>query len=506
MSEGGRVSLVGAGPGDPGLLTLRAAHVLRNADVLLYDALASDPIVDFVSPACERIYVGKRGGSHAMAQERIEELMIEKARGGKHVVRLKGGDVFVFGRGGEEAQALHKAGVPFDIVPGITSAIAAPAYAGIPVTHRDFNTAFTVMTGHEDPLKAASTIDWAKVADPHRTLVMLMAMGNLAEIMRRLAQHGVSADTPVAVISDGTRPTQRTVTGTVATIAGDVEREGIGAPAIVVVGEVVRLREEIRWFDASALFGKRVLITRPAHQAEAFAQTLYARGVYPILASTIGIGPPDDLHAAHHELDHLAEYGWVVFTSANGVDAFFERLASLESDARYIGKTKIAAIGAKTSERLVHYGVRADLVPRAFISEEIGRALIEVTRDGERILIYRAQEARDVLPQMLGDAGRHATVVPAYKTSFESDPDFPEKVARADVLTFTSASTVRGFAHLLGGSAAAVDASRGKVVACIGPITADAARELGLHVNVIADVYTTDGLLDALQAHFALHA
>lgn len=505
MSDAGRVSLVGAGPGDPGLLTLRAAHVLRAADVLLYDALASDPIVDFVSSQCERIYVGKRGGSHAMSQERIEEIMVEKARAGKHVVRLKGGDVFVFGRGGEEAQTLRRAGVPFEVVPGITSAIAAPAYAGIPVTHRDFNTAFTVMTGHEDPLKAASTIDWAKIADSHRTLVMLMAMGNLAEIMRRLAQHGVNADTPVAVISDGTRPTQRTITGTVATIAGDVERERIGAPAIVVVGDVVRLRDEIRWFDATTLFGKRVLITRPAHQAEAFAQTLYARGVYPILASTIGIGPPDDLHAAHHELDHLAEYGWVVFTSANGVDAFFERLASLESDARYLGKTRVAAIGAKTSERLVHYGVRADLVPRAFISEEIGRALIESTNDGERILIYRAQEARDVLPQMLKDAGRHATVVAAYKTTFESDPDFAAKVATADVLTFTSASTVRGFAHLLGDATAAVDASRGKVVACIGPITADAAREIGLHVNVIADVYTTDGLLDALQAHFALH-
>ncbi|MEO9263146.1 MAG: uroporphyrinogen-III C-methyltransferase [Candidatus Baltobacteraceae bacterium] len=505
MNEAGRVSLVGAGPGDPGLLTLRAADILRNADVLLYDALASDRIVAFAPLGCERIYVGKRGGTHEMTQERIEALMIEKARAGHHVVRLKGGDVFVFGRGGEEAQALRRAGVTFEIVPGMTSAIAAPAYAGIPLTHRDFNTAFTVMTGHEDPAKSESTIDWSKVCDPHRTLVLLMAMGNLATIMQRLAQNGIAADTPVAVISDGTRPTQRTLTGTVATIARDVAREGFAAPAIVVVGDVVSLREEIRWFDTGALFGKRVLITRPAPQAEAFALTLYARGVNPIVAPTIAIGPPDDMHSANRAIDRLADYGWVVFMSASGVDAFFERLASLDSDARYLGKTRVAAIGAKTAERLRHFGVRADLVPPAFIGEEIGRALIEVTHDGEAILIYRAQEARDVLPQMLESAGRRATAVAAYKTTFENDPDFAEKSARADVLTFTSASTVRGFVHLLGGSAAAIEGARGKVIACIGPVAAEAASEAGLHVNVIADVFTTGGLVEALQAYFALH-
>ncbi|MDP9023798.1 MAG: uroporphyrinogen-III C-methyltransferase [Candidatus Eremiobacteraeota bacterium] len=506
MNEPGLVSLVGAGPGDPGLLTLRAAAALRSADVLLYDALASDPVVEFVSAGCERIYVGKRGGHHAMAQTQIEALMVEHARAGRRVVRLKGGDVFVFGRGGEEAQALRKAGIPFEIVPGITSAIAAPAYAGIPVTHRDFNTGFTILTGHEDPLKATSSLDWSKLADPHRTLVLLMAMGNLASIMQRLAQAGLPADTPAAVISEGTRPEQRTVTGTIASIASEVANEGLAAPAIVVVGNVVRLREEIRWFDTTALFGKRVLITRPAHQAESFARALYARGVVPVLAPTIEIGPPDDVHAAHHAIDHLAEFGWVVFTSANGVDAFFERLASLESDARYLGKTRVAAIGAKTSERLLHYGVRANLVPRAFISEEIARALIEATADGEHILIYRAQDARDVLPEMLVDAGRRATVIAAYKTSFESDPRFAEKVARADVLTFTSASTVRGFAHLLGGDEPAVQAAAAKVVACIGPITAEAATEIGLRVDVVADVFTSDGLLDALQAHFSVHA
>ncbi len=257
---------------------------------------------------------------------------------------------------------------------------------------------------------------------------------------------------------------------------------------------------------ASPLAGKRVLVTRPARQAEAFVRALEARGVEPVLAPTIVIVPPDDPAPAHRAIDDLATYGWVVFTSQNGVDAFFDRLASLDADARYVGKTKIAAIGAKTAHRLRQHGVRADLVPQAFVSEEIGRALIETTRDGERILIYRAQEARDVLPAMLEEAGRTVTVVAAYKTIFDVDPEFARKVSSADVLTFTSASTVRGFTELLGGSDAARAAARGKLVACIGPITADAADDAGLHVDVVADVFTTEGLLDALEARLALLA
>ena len=504
--SGGRVVLVGAGPGDPGLLTLRAAQALDCAAVLLYDALASDPIVALAPANCERIYVGKRGGTHEMPQSQIEELMIARARDGNIVVRLKGGAPFVFGRGGEEAQALQAAGIPFEIVPGISSAIAAPAYAGIPVTHREINPVLTIATGHEDPTKPQSTIDWSKLADAHRTLVLLMAIGNLTNICARLIEHGLSADTPVAVIADGTRPTQRTVTGTLETIASEVQRAGLAAPAIVVIGEVVALRENLRWFDRLPLFGKRVLITRPAQQAQEFARALYARGVEPILASTIAIVPPDDVAAAHRAVDDLSSYRWVVFTSQNGVDAFFDRLAALDSDARYIGATRVAAIGSKTSERLREFGVRADLVPSAFVSEEIARALIQATHTGDRILIYRAQEARDVLSQMLEDAGRKPSVVAAYKTIFDVDPEFEQKVQRSDVLTFTSASTVRGYVELLGGVVAAREAARNKLIACIGPITAEAADEAGLHVDVVADVFTTDGLLDALEAHLALLA
>jgi len=492
-------------------LCIRAAEVLARADVLLHDALASDAVVALARPGCERIFVGKRGGNHAMPQGEIEALMIARARDGKHVVRLKGGDPFVFGRGGEEAQALHAAGIAFDIVPGISSSIAAPAYAGIPITHRDYNTAFTVVTGHEDPNKPAlrqaqddNSLDWNKLADPRRTLVFLMSMGNLAAIAKHLMTAGLAPDTPAAVIQNGTRPSQRTAVGTLATIASDAEREGLGAPAIVVIGEVVTLREQLQWFDRTPLFGKRVLVTRPARQAEDFVRVLYARGVEPILASTIAIVAPDDPHPAHRAIDDLANYGWIVFTSQNGVDAFFERLTSLDADTRYIGKTKVAAIGSKTARRLHDFGVRADIVPSVYVSEEIGRTLIETTHLHEKVLIFGAQDARDALHTMLEDAGRDVHVVAAYKTIFEVDPDFAEKAARADVLTFTSASTVRGFAELLGGNEAACAQARGKLVACIGSITADAADAIGLHVDVVADISTTDGLLDALEAHLTL--
>ncbi len=499
----GKVFLVGAGPGDPGLLTVRAANLLRSAGVVLYDALASDWVVALAPPSCEKIFVGKRGGNHAMTQDAIEALMVRKAREHAIVVRLKGGDPFVFGRGGEEAQTLAAHGIPFEIVPGITSVIAAPAYAGIPLTHRDHNPAFTVATGHEDPTKPSSTLEFRRLADPHRTLVFLMAMGNLREIARTLVVEGLAAATPVAVIQDGTRPTQRTVTGTLTTIADDVEHSGIGAPAIVVVGSVVRLRNEIAWFDRTPLFGKRVLITRPERQAHDFANALIERGVEPILAPAIVIGPPDDPRAARRAVDDIGSFAWVVFTSQNGVDAFFARLHESDRDARALAGVKIAAIGSSTASRLQHYGLRADLVPATFVSEAVGDALIAATASGDRVLIYRAQEARDVLPAMLERAQRAPTVVAAYKTAFARDPDFSEKVARADVLTFTSASTVHGFAALLGGNDAAVNAARGKCIACIGPITRDAAQAIGLHVDVLADVFTADGLLAALAGHYA---
>jgi uroporphyrinogen III methyltransferase/synthase len=499
----GRVALVGAGPGDPGLLTLRAAELLRSADVLLYDALASDAIVALAPAGCERVFVGKRAGDHAMEQSEIEALMIAQAQRGRQVVRLKGGDPFVFGRGGEEAEALRSAGVTFEVAPGVSSALAVPAYAGIPVTHREYATSFTVFTGHEDPTKAASTLDWGKLADPHRTLVALMATAHLSEIAKQLIERGLAPATPVAVIGDGTRPSQRTVVGTLATIGADVAGAKVGAPAIVVIGGVVDLRRRLRWFDSGVLFGKSVLITRSGEVSAAFARALLERGAEPILAPTIAIEPPDDAGATLRALDELDSFAWIVFTSQNGVDAFFNALYAREADARALGGTKVAAIGERTSERLQNFGVRADAVPGEFVAEEVARLVIGAARGGDRVLLFRAQEARDVLPQMLEAAGLHVSVVPAYKTVTPADPNFAQKARRADVLTFTSASTVRGFAALLGGDAAAAQLASDKCVGCIGPITAAAAHKTGLHVDVIAELYTTAGLLDALEVTFA---
>lgn len=494
----GFVSLVGAGPGDPGLLTLRAARALETADVLLYDALASDATLALVNPHAEKIFVGKRGGNHAMAQGEIEALMIRKAHEGKRIVRLKGGDPFVFGRGGEEAQTLAASGVPFEIVPGITSAIAAPAYAGIPVTHRDCNVAFTVVTGHEDPTKPESTLDWSRLADPHQTLVLLMAMGNLDEIVAKLRAHGLPADRPVAVIREGTRPTQVTVVATLETVSEEVKRAGIGAPSIVIVGDVVNLREEIRWFDRGPLFGKRVLVTRPAHQSAGFAQSLWALGAHPVLAPTIEIVPPSDEREAVDALNDLRLYGWIVFTSANGVDAFFRNLRALGKDARAIGTARIAAIGPKTAAALAARGIDADVVPARYVAEEIAHALLPLTIPGERILIYRAEVAREELVTLLTAQGREVRVVGAYATRTAHVEHFDRLVESCDIVTFTSASTVTGFVENAGGTQRAQDLLEGKTVACIGPITAAAARENGLDVAIEAADYTVEGLVDAL--------
>jgi uroporphyrinogen III methyltransferase / synthase len=499
---GAHVSLVGAGPGDPGLLTLRALRALETADVLLYDALVSDAVLALVPARCARVFVGKRGAEQAMPQDEIEALMIREAAHGRRVVRLKGGDPFVFGRGGEEAQALRAAGIPFDVVPGISSALAAPAYAGIPLTHRAYNAAFTVASGREDPTKPGSLLDWEKLANPHATLVFLMAAGNLGEIAEKLIAHGLPASTPAAVVQDGTRPTQRTCAGTLATIAADAKRAGIGAPAVAVFGDVVRLRAEVAWFDRLPLFGKRVLVTRPAAQAEDFALALTSHGAEPVRAPTIVLEPPGDLAAAHRCIDELSSYAWIVFTSVNGVDAFFDRLASLDADARYLGGVKVAAIGAKTAARLGRFGVRPDVMPAEFVGEEIARALIEAAHTGDRVLVYRAQEARDILPQMLADAGLEPIVVAAYRSTNVRDAHFRDKVAGCDVLTFTSAGTVRGYVEQFENPTAAAAAARGRVVACIGPITAEAVQAAGMNVDVVATPYTTQALLEALEAHF----
>ena len=411
-------------------------------------------------------------------------------------MRLKGGDVFVFARGGEEAQALHAAGVPFEIVPGITSAIAAPAYAGIPITHRDHNTSFSISTGHENPLKGNSTLDYAKLANPKQTIVFLMAMGNLAAIMSELRKHGIPGDKPVAIVREGTKPTQETLVATLDTIVAEVERTKFAAPAIVVIGDVVNEREAIRWFDNGPLFGKRVLVTRPAVQADDFSARLWELGAEPIVAPTIAIGPPDDPAPANDAVECVREYAWVIFTSRNGVDAFFDRLSERGRDARAFGDAKIAAIGPKTAEALTARGLRVDFMPSTFINEAVADGMLERTQSADRVLLFRAQEARDVVPDALRAAGRSVTDVAAYKTRIIDDPELAQKAAGADIITFTSSSTVSGFVANVS-DAAAVCAV--KLVACIGPVTAATAREAGIRVDVIADSFTVDGLVRALD-------
>ncbi|HYW53429.1 MAG TPA: uroporphyrinogen-III C-methyltransferase [Dongiaceae bacterium] len=495
MAGRGKVWLVGAGPGDPGLLTLKGARALAQCDTLVYDYLASAAIVGLAPPDCEKIYVGKKAGQHTLTQDEITALIVRLGRDGKKVVRLKGGDVFVFARGGEEAHALAQAGVPFEIVPGITSAIAAPAYAGIPVTHREHNTSFTIATGHEDPAKGYSSLDFAKLANRKATTIFLMAMGNLAGIVAKLKEHGLEGDTPVGIIHEGTKPAQEVLVATIDTVIDEVARTGISAPAIVVIGDVVRERERIRWFDAQPLFGKRVLVTRPAHQADDFAMRLWEAGAEPIVAPTISIGPPDDAVRARDAVGRVREYDWAVFTSRNGVDAFFDALGELGRDARAFGDVKIAAIGPKTAEALATRGIRVDLVPPVFVNEAVAAELLARTSAGERILIFRAQEARDVLPDALREKGRVADVVAAYRTRFVDDPELATTTARADIVTFTSSSTVAGFIHNVPGAAAALAP---KTVAAIGAITAQTARDAGIRVDVVANEFTVDGLLAAL--------
>ena len=495
-AQRGKVWLVGAGPGDPGLLTLKGARAIQRCEVIVYDYLASQAVVDLAPPGCERIYVGKKAGEHTMTQTEITGMVIALARDGKRVVRLKGGDVFVFARGGEEAQALNAAGIAFEIVPGLTSAIAVPAYAGIPVTHRDHNTTFSISTGHEDPLKGYTSLDYARLANPKATTIFLMAMTNLTGIIGALLANGLPPDLPVAIVREGTKPTQETLVATLGTILAEVDRVRFAAPAVVVIGTIVNERETIRWFDRTPLFGKSVLVTRPADQNAEFALQLWEAGAEPLLAPTIAIGPPADRAAAAAAVARANTFAWIVFTSRNGVDAFFALLAESERDARAFGNAKIAAIGPKTADALRAHGLRADLVPPAYVNEALAEGLVQQTSAGDRVLLFRAQAARDVVPDVLRAAGRDVDDVVAYATHFVDDALLREKALRADIVTFTSASTVHGFAHNVSDAAEALAHA---TVAAIGPITAAAARDLGIRVDAIAGDFTVDGLMRALE-------
>jgi uroporphyrinogen III methyltransferase/synthase len=480
----GIVYLVGAGPGDPGLMTARSLELIAGADAILYDRLIPPGALGGVRGDAELVYVGKEPGRPAMGQEEINRLLVELGGQGKAVVRLKGGDPFVFGRGGEEAAALAATGVAFEVVPGVTAGVAAPAYAGIPVTHRDAASAVAFVTGHEDPDKPESALDWDALAKFPGTLVMYMGVKNLPLIAQRLTAAGRGADESVAVIARGTLPGQRTVTGTLGDIAERVAGAELRPPAITLIGRVAGLRDTLAWLERRPLQGKVVAVTRARAQASGLAARLAGLGAEVLEAPAIRIEPRA---VSVHGLDG---YALACFTSPNGVRIFFE---ALETDARELAGVTVAAIGPGTAAELRRHGVRADVVPERSIAEALVEALEPVAVEGRRVLVARAAEARDVLPGALRERGAEVDVLALYDTVVEPLPDEArEALALADYVTFTSSSTVRFFLEG-GGSVPA-----GARVVSIGPVTSETAREQGLTVDVEADRHDIDGLVDAL--------
>ncbi len=484
------VYLVGAGPGDPSLLTLRGAEVLAGADVVVYDRLSVTSLLDLAPADAEHISVGKQPGGPRTSQWDINALLVARGQAGQQVVRLKGGDPFVFARGGEEAAALAAAGVAFEVVPGITSAVAVPAYAGIPVTMRYSSTSFTVVTGHEDPAKGEGSVNWEAVAALGGTVVVLMGAARCRTICDRLIAAGLASDTPVAAVQWGTRPNQRTLRATLATLA-DLDPQ---PPATIVIGEVAAA--DLAWFENRPLFGRRMVVTRAQPQAAAMAADLRRRGAEAIELPAIAFQPPEDPDRLARTAADVGRYDWVVFTSPTGVARFFEHL----HDARSLGGVRVAAIGPGTAAALAERNVIADLVPEQYVAESLLETLSnEVGPDGPgRVLIPRAETARDVLPDGLAAAGWDVDVVPAYRTVAPSpDPDAAALLAEAEVITFTSSSTVINFTDTYGTDAVP------EVVATIGPVTSATARSHGLEVAVEATDHTVNGLIAALEDFFA---
>jgi uroporphyrinogen III methyltransferase / synthase len=480
----GIVYLVGAGPGDPGLMTKRSLELIASADAILYDRLIPPGALDGARGDAELVYVGKEPGRPAMEQAEIDRLLVELGSQGKTVVRLKGGDPFVFGRGGEEAAALADAGVRFEVVPGVTAGVAAPAYAGIPVTHRDAASAVAFVTGHEDPEKPESALDWEALARFPGTLVMYMGVKNLPLIAERLTAAGRPADEPAAVVARGTLPGQETVIGTLGDIAQRVEAANVKPPAITVVGPVAALHDTLGWLERRPLQGKVVAVTRARAQASGLATRLSALGAEVLETPSIRIEP------RQVELPRLDDFALACFTSTNGVRIFFD---ALEADARQLAGLTVAAIGPGTAAALEHHGVRPDVVPDRSVAEALVLALRAVPVEGKRVLVARAAEARDVLPDALSDRGAEVEVLALYDTVVEPLADEAlEQLRHADYVTFTSSSTVRYF--LEGGGRVP---ERARVVS-IGPVTSETAREHGLTVHVEAERHDIDGLVEAL--------
>ncbi len=524
--------LIGGGPGDPELITQKAIRCLRRADVVLYDALVHPDLLKYARPEAERVFVGKRAGRTHERQASINRRLVEAAQNGLTVARLKGGDPYLFGRGSEEAEALFEAGIPFEVVPGVPSPSAATAYAGMSLTHRDLSSSVAYVTATESVEKDRSAHEWSKLATATQTLVIFMGMRKLDVLMQVLIEHGRPASCPAAVIQWASTPQQRTIVGTVGDIAAKAAAAGLGMPALTVVGQIVGLRDKLRWYDQKPLFGRRVLVTRAKEQSESLAQALREAGAAAIELPMISIRPPSDPEPLRRAIARLRDYAFVVFTSQNGVVAFFAALAAHGGDARALGGARVAAIGPGTADALRPFGIVPDVVPESFRGEALAEAIIQAQLGAEqssplltypaaerssppaaasdvlkgvRVLLPRAAVARDILPETLRAHGAQVDVVPAYEThgaSTEASASLRDLLSRGelDVITFTASSTVQHTLAALGPDGP--ELLRGLILASIGPITTQTARDHGLDVQITADEYTIDGLVRALHAHF----
>ncbi len=492
----GFVYLVGAGPGDPELITLKAVRAIKEADCIIYDYLADKGFVEGAD--CEVIYVGKQGSSHTLTQEGINDLIVQKALDGKTVVRLKGGDPFIFGRGGEEAEILVEKGIAFSVIPGISSFYSAPAYAGIPVTHRDFSNAFEVISGH----RRADADDGEDVNFPEynsqKTFVFLMGMKNLAHIREKLTcERGFPESTPVGIISWGARPEQRVITAPLSEIVEKVAESGMKPPAIIVMGGVVSLRDKLRWFDNRPLFGKKIVVTRTRNQASKLTHQLSILGARAIEFPTIRIEEAADMAPLHAAFDSIEDYGWVVFTSQNAVNIFFKELFSAGRDVRAMGNLKIAAIGRASGDELKQYGLVPDLVPDEFVAEALLEKMKEYDIQGSKILLPCSLDARMTLTEGLTEAGALVNRIHIYSAVRPSDisEEMIEEVRNADIITFTSSSTVTNFFSII--------PETGAVIASIGPVTSGTIREMGLSPQIEAEEYTVKGLVDSITEYYS---
>lgn len=490
----GKAYLVGAGPGDPKLITIKGLELIKGADVIIYDYLVNRDLLNFAQKNAELIYVGKQASCHELPQSDINSLLISKTKEKNIVVRLKGGDPFIFGRGGEEAEILAEEGMSFEIVPGVTSAISAPAYAGIPLTHREYASSVAFITGHEDASKTESTIRWNSLSDSCDTLVFLMGIKNLSDIKTNLIRAGKDPDVPACVIERGTLPEQKVVAGSLKEIDMLAKEAGIKPPGIIIVGNVTGLREKMQWFEKKPLFGMKIAVTRPPHQSIKFGSMLEEKGAKVIYIPTIEVDPVIPNEYLAKVLKNIRSYYCIIFTSINGASVFFENLFKSGIDARSLYKIKILPIGDATASFLKSIGIIPDFIPEEFTSEGVIEVLKNLDVRNNKFLLPRAKDARDVIVEYIGSQGGICDVVPLYKTTL---PEKPSKILeKPDIVTFTSSSTVKNFLKIYGRKELA-----DVLVASIGPVTSSTLRENNIEIHIEAMKYDTEGLLKAIEQY-----